>query len=342
MRDVAPAFSVACDGGIPYCPRDLQSAYGLTKAAQTGGRGATVAIVDAYGYPTVETDLASYRLRMGLPPCTFASGCLRVVNQDGLPHPLPGLSAFDDWRYETALDVDMVSAICPNCNILLVQSNSNSIGDLNAAVNTAVAMHAVAVSNSYGGGETGSADASFDHAGVAIVASAGDSGARAEQPCSYATVVCAGGTTLHRASNARGWAETAWGGTGSGCSAHVAKPAWQHDAGCPRRSEADLSAEADPGTPVAVFILGGWVPMGGTSAASPMIAAMFALAGNAATVNAPQWVWEHGGSSAFNDVVQGSNPGKFHCSPQMRYLCEAGPGYDGPTGWGTPNGLAGL
>ncbi len=341
--DAAPSFAApACAGAPPYCASDLQSAYGAVAAAVDGGRGVTVAIVDAFGYPSAASDLAAYRDAMGLPPCAPGNGCFRVVNQRGAAAPLPGVNAIEDWRFEEALDIDMVSALCPNCRILLVQASSSRIGDLDRSVDAAVALGAAVVSNSYGGPEMARSDAAFDRPGHAIVASAGDGGAGAEQPCSFAGVVCVGGTTLRRAGNARGWSETAWGGTGSGCSARVAKPAWQHDPGCGGRSEADLAAEADPVTPVAVYLDGGWVPMGGTSAGSPMIAAMLALAGNVATIDAPAYVWQHGGTAAFHDVVQGSNPGRFHCSKIMRYLCNAGPGYDGPTGWGTPDGLAGL
>ena len=340
--DVAALTAYACGGIAAYCPRDLQAAYDVAQAAQTRGAGVTVAIVDAFGYPTAAGDLATYRSAMSLPPCTQAGGCLQIVNQNGNAQPLPGYNWLDDWRYEEALDLDMVSALCPNCRIVLVQANSNGIADLDAAENTAIALGAQVVSNSFGGPEFAASDAAFDHPGHAIVASAGDSGAEAEQPCSFATVVCVGGTQLQRSSDIRGWGETAWGGTGSGCSRLVRKPAWQTDRGCPRRSESDISAEASPLTPVAVYITGGWVPMGGTSAAAPIVAALFALAGNASSIDAPQWVWQHGGAGAFNDVVQGSNPGRFHCPRRMYYLCDAGPGYDGPTGWGTPNGLGGL
>jgi subtilase family serine protease len=311
------------------------------------GGGRVVAVVDAYGYPGAASDLAVYRSAMKLSACSSGDGCLRIVNQQGQAGNLPPANV--EWDGEQALDLDMISAICPKCTIVLVQANSSRFRDLGAAVDTAVALGAVSVSNSYGGNEWSADDRMFDHPGHVITASSGDTGAGVEQPCSFAGVVCVGGTSLTNATNARGWNEVAWAdgisnGTGSGCSKRVAKPVWQTDKGCTNRSEADISAVADPYTGVAVFESagGGWRQFGGTSVSSPIVAAMFALAGNTAAIDAPQWIWQHGGTAAFNDVVFGSNPGRFRCPSNMLYICEAGPGYDGPTGWGTPSGLSGL
>lgn len=319
-----------------YGPSDIQSAYNLPSA--TAGAGQTVAIVDAYNDPSAESDLGVYRSQFGLPACTTANGCFRKVNQSGgtkYPRSNGG------WAQEISLDLDMVSAVCPNCHILLVEASSASNSNLNTAENTAVSLGGNVVSNSYGGSETSATNAAYDHPGHIITASAGDSGTGASQPCSYATVVCIGGTSLTRASNTRGWSETAWSGSGSGCSAKVSKPSWQTDTGCTMRSEADTSAVADPNTGVAVYDsysyqgASGWLVFGGTSVASPLVASVYALAGNAASLDAAQSVWQHGGTSALNDVTSGSNG---TCS--ISYICNAGPGYDGPTGWGTPNGTA--
>ena len=340
----------ACDGGPPYCASDLQAAYGLSQVINAG-RGGTVAIVLAFGYVALEADLAVYRKAMNLPPCASASGCLLIVNQDGMTSPLPPqTNATLFWTAEQAMDIDMVSAICPHCKIIVVQANAATIQAFGAAVDAAVALGADAVNNSYDGGESSADNSSFFHPGHAIVAAAGDSGAGAAQPCSFAGVVCVGGTSLSRASNIRGWSESTWndgaGATGSGCSSYVLKPSWQTDKGCTMRSESDISAVADPHTGVAVYnsnIVGGWIQGGGTSAAAPIIAALFALAGNTQAIgSAPQWVWQHGGTTAFNDIVTGSNSVYFQCPQSMLYICTAGPGYDGPTGWGTPNGLSGF
>ena len=319
-----------------YGPADLQSAYALPSS--TAGSGQTVAIVDAYDDPNAENDVNVYRAQFGIPACTTANGCFRKVNQTGgTTYP----SKNGGWAQEISLDLDMVSAACPNCHILLVEASSASNANLATAVNTAASLGANEISNSYGGGETGATNSAYNHAGVIITASAGDSGTGAQQPCSYSTVVCVGGTNLQHASNSRGWSETAWSGSGSGCSAYVAKPSWQTDTGCTKRSEADVSADADPNSGVAVYDSlaykgqSGWMVFGGTSASSPLIAAVYALAGNASSLTAAQSVWQHGGTSSLNDVTSGSNG---TCS--ISYICNAGVGYDGPTGWGTPNGTS--
>ncbi len=319
-----------------YGPADIQSAYALPSA----GSGQTVAIVDAYNDPTAEADLGVYRAKYGLAACTTANGCFRKVNQTGgTSYPAKN----GGWAQEISLDLDMVSATCPNCHILLVEATSATNANLAAAVNEAAALHATEISNSYGGGEAGATNSAYNHPGIVITASAGDSGTGASQPASYSTVVAVGGTSLAKAGGTRGWSETVWSGTGSGCSAYVAKPSWQNDVGCTKRSEADVSAVADPNTGVAVYDStryqgsSGWMVFGGTSASSPIIASVYALAGNAASQNAAQGLWQHGGTSAFNDVTSGSNG---TCSASYAYICKAGAGYDGPTGWGTPAGTA--
>ncbi|MFC4034363.1 S8 family serine peptidase [Streptomyces polygonati] len=315
-----------------YGPADLHSAYALPT---TGGAGATVAIVDAYDDPDAEADLKTYRLAFGLPACTTANGCFRKIGQNG---PLPGPDA--GWAEEIALDLDMVSAICPQCRILLVEANSASVANLGASVNTAVSLGAKYVSNSYGGGES-SADPSYDsayfnHPGVAITASSGDGSAGVEYPAASRYVTAVGGTTLIRSKLPRGWSETAWYGTGSGCSSYDAKPVWQTDPLCARRTVSDVAAVADPDTGVAVYgTYGGdpgWEVFGGTSVSAPIIAAVYALAGVPSAGSSPaSFPYAHPG--ALNDVVSGSNGS---CGT---YLCNAGPGYDGPTGLGTPNGV---
>jgi subtilase family serine protease len=313
-------------------PSQLQSAYNVPP---TGGSGVTVAIVDTYDDPNAESDLALYRSTFGLPPCTTANGCFRKVNESGASSPLPGGNT--GWGVEISLALDMVSAACPECSILLVEASSADIFDLGAAENTAVALGAGVVSNSYGGSESSADsvyDAYFDHPGVTITASAGDSGYGVEYPASSFYVVAVGGTTLTTSSSPRGWIEAAWSGGGSGCSADTAKPKFQSDTGCSRRTVVDVSAVANPSTGVAVYDTygeGGWLVVGGTSVASPLFAGILAAAGE--TTGGNGWPYAHTGD--FYDVTTGSNG---TCSPA--YLCTAGTGYDGPTGWGTPNGMA--
>lgn len=321
-----------CNGQAPYCASDIQMAYGAGSAATRRGGGLTVAVVEAYGYPGAASDLAVYRSNMALPACTARNGCLKIVNERGAFRPLPSVNADEDWRAEEALDLDMLSATCPKCSILLVEAGSNKRADLAAAVNAAVARGAIAVANGYSGGEESAADRAYDHPKHAIVASAGNAGVGAVQPCSYASVVCAGGTTLELPRQ-----ERAWNQTGSGCSADVPKPQWQRDGGCSMRSETDVAAVADPATGVAFYEApAGWQEAGGTNVAASIVTALFALAPSAARVNAPRWLWQHGGSPLYHDVIEGSNG---ECAAY--YLCHAGKGYDGPTGWGTPSRLAG-
>jgi subtilase family serine protease len=317
-----------------YGPADLQSAYALPSA--TAGSGQTVAIVDAFDDPTAEQDLATYRSYYGLPACTTANGCFRKVNQTGGTLPMPPPSP--DWSLEISLDLDMVSAVCPNCHILLVEANTNLNTDLYTAVDTAARLGANAISNSYGGDESSSEtsqDVHFNHPGAAVTASSGDNGYGVSYPAASRYVTAVGGTSLTRGGGARGWTESAWSGAGSGCSGYEAKQSWQTDTGCSRRTVADVSAVADPNTGVAVMFGGLWFTVGGTSASSPIIAGVYALAGNAGSVNAGSYPYSH--TSGLFDVTSGSNG---TCTPS--YLCTGVAGFDGPTGLGTPNGTSGF
>ena len=318
-------------------PADLQSAYKLPSA--TAGAGRTIAIVDAFDDPAAESDLGVYRSQFGLPACTTANGCFRKVGQTGTTS-LPRKNA--SWAEEISLDVDMVSATCPLCHILLVEANSNSFANLGAAVNTAARLGATAISNSYGGSDASDSTngAFYNHPGVAVTASSGDGGFGVEYPASSSFVVAVGGTSLRKSTGTtRGWTESAWSGAGSGCSAfNTAIPsAASFNTGCARRAVADVSAVADPNTGVAVFDsvpfqgFSGWLVFGGTSVSSPIIASVYGLAGNAATIDANDFPYQHAGS--LFDVTTGSNG---TCSPSQ--LCTARAGWDGPTGLGTPNG----
>jgi subtilase family serine protease len=354
--------ATAAHGG--YGPADLRKAYSLASAAITRGKGQTVALVDAYDDPTIESDLNTYRAYYGIPPCTTANGCFRKVNQDGEQGSYPPI-ANPSWEPEIALDTEMVSAICPNCHILLVEANSADEAiatsnpaqhsDLGASVDTAVNLGATEVSNSYGtaGPEPDQTffDHYYDHPGVAITASAGDQDYGVVWPAASPYVTAVGGTELVQdPTTARGWSESVWGslfpgvlpdeaeGTGSGCSLWEPKPAWQHDAGCSGRTVADVSAVADN---VAIYDsspeIGGWGVVAGTSIASPLVASVYALAGNAKSLVYGSYPYSH--QSAFHDVTDGSN---FTPDTICGYLCTAEPGYDGPTGLGTPNGLGGF
>jgi subtilase family serine protease len=316
-----------------YGPADLQSAYRLPSS--TAGSGQTVAIVDAFDDPSAEADLGVYRSQFGLSACTSANGCFRKINQTGGTNP-PRRNG--GWAQEISLDLDMVSATCPNCHILLVEATSASFANLGAAVNEAASQHPASISNSYGGSDTADASAPFyNHPGIAVTASSGDGGFGVEFPASSHFVTAVGGTTLTRSGS--GFTQTAWGGAGSGCSTVNTALTGQasFNTGCSRRAVADVSAVADPNTGVAVFDsfasggLSGWLVFGGTSVASPIIASVYALAGNTASID-NNFPYTH--SSALTDVTSGSNG---TCSPSQ--LCTARVGWDGPTGLGTPNGV---
>jgi subtilase family serine protease len=369
LRTDVPIVANATAAHSGLGPADLRAAYRLASAAASRGGNQTVAIVDAYDDPTIEQDMNTYRAYYGIPPCTTQNGCFRKVNQDGEAGAYP--IANPDWDPEIALDTEMVSAICPKCHILLVEASSAdeanvaatpvTHSDLGAAVDTAVNLGATEVSNSYGSVGTEpderTEDHYFNHPGVVVTVSAGDFGYGVGYPASSPYVVAIGGTSLTKTTDGgRGWKESAWGtgvlsqvpevggGTGSGCSTYEPKPTWQTDAGCDGRTVSDISAVADPATGVAVYDSylggGGWLVVGGTSVSSPLVAGAFALAGGAHNVPYPaKTLYAH--PSRFFDVTDGSNasaPGPEGCG----YLCTGGPGYDGPTGLGTPNGARSL
>ncbi len=312
-----------------YSPQQLQKAYGLTGLSS----GTVVAVVDAYAHPNAAADLAVYRNQFGL-----GSANLTQYNQSG---GTTLASADVGWGQEEMLDLEMVSAICPSCPIIYVGANSASFADLGAAVNTAVAKGAKVVSNSYGAsefnGETAYAGP-YNHPGVAITVSSGDNGYGVEIPAAFSTVTAVGGTSLKLDSAGNRASETVWTGAGSGCSAYIGKPSWQHDSRCTKRTVADVAAVADPATGVAVYdsygSTGGnnWYVFGGTSVAAPIIGAVYALSGNTAGVPA-QLAYTN--ASSLYDVTSGSNArGKCRAG----YLCSGATGYDGPTGNGTPKG----
>jgi Predicted protease len=339
---VAPGAATSAPAGAstlkPLTPAGLRSAYRLPANA---GTGMTVGIVDAQDDPRAEADVNAFRAKYQLPACTSASGCFRKVNENGKATPLP--AGDPGWGVEISLDLDAVSSVCPACHILLVEGNTPSLQDLGIAVNTAVRLGAGVVSNSYGTDEFNgmtSYASYYHHSGVPILVSSGDYGfGIAQFPAVLSTTVAVGGTTLSRdtSSTARGWRETAWNSAASGCSAYIQKPAWQHDTHCLMRMVADLSADADPRTGLLVrdsYGYPGTVQVGGTSLSSPLVAAMIALTGKPSAFS-PTHLYTD--PKDINDIVGGSNG---YCGGD--YLCKAVPGYDGPTGVGTPRGLGAL
>lgn len=339
-------------------PADLQTAYQLSALTGGTGTGHAIAIVDAFDAPNVVDDLAFYRHSFGLPvmsTCVVGissvtapdgSPCFAKLNQSGgQKYP----RANGGWAQEISLDVDMASAICPLCNIVLVEADSNSFANLGAAENYAATLHPDAISNSYGGGDASDSTygAYYNHARIAITVSSGDNGYGVEYPASSQYVTAVGGTTLPYSKDTSGTtfsAETAWSGAGSGCAAYNTQPAWQASNAvisgvCPKRAVADVAAVADPATGVAVYDsyayqgLSGWLVFGGTSVAAPIIAGVYALAGNAGAVTYPSSLPYSAPPGSLHDVSAGSNGS---CGT---VLCNAGSDWDGPTGLGTPIGV---
>ncbi|MCS0603602.1 S53 family peptidase [Streptomyces sp. LP11] len=337
------AFGVTA-GAAPsgYGPSDLQSAYHLPT---DGGAGQTIAVIDAYDDPDAEKDLATYRRQYGLPSCTTSNGCFQKVNSSGRTSPLPSRASANQGA-EDSLDLDLVSAVAPRARILFVEASKGTMTEMGKAVNESVTLGAKFVSNSYIFKES-SSDPTYDrqyydHPGVAVVAGTGDWNYAwgMGYPSSSPYVTSVGGTSLVRSSGERGWSETVWNsksneGTCSGCSAFEPKPAWQKDTGCAQRMTADVAATADPADGVAVYDSyqsGGWGIYGGTSASTPVIAGVYADAGTPSPGSNPA-SFPYTDPADLHDVTAGNNGS---CSPA--YFCTAQPGYDGPTGLGTPNG----
>lgn len=332
VKLATPASTSAPTGG--YAPSDLRAAYNLVSAATTSGSTQTIAIVIAYSDPYIATELSTYRSHYGLPACTTSNGCLSIVVENGKPAP-PASTA---WAQEAALDVEMVSALCPLCKIMVAEALSNSVSDLGQTVSYAVTKGATVVSNSFATTESGATqyNSYWNHPGVPITAGAGDGGYGVGFPASSQYVTAIGGTTLTKNSSGT-FSSTVWARSGAGCSAAIAKPSWQKDAGCKMRTENDLAVVADPSTGVAVysFYAGGWVVFGGTSVGAPIVASMYALAGNGKSlgIKDASYMYSHG---TWAPIASGSDG---TCS--VSYLCTAVPsGYSGPGGLGSPYGLA--
>jgi hypothetical protein len=358
-RGVRPAVTYESPFPGFLTPERLHAAYSLpTETASSSSQ--TIAVIDAYNDPSAESDLGVYDNEFGLPACTEANGCFKKVNEEGKESPLPATE--DGWAAEISIDVQMAHAICQHCHVLLVEAKSDEFTDLGSAVNAAVKLGATEVSNSYGGAENSLYSSYnttyYDHPEIVITASSGDCGylnkrcryesVGANFPADSPDVVAVGGTTLEEVNGT--WESTVWTDGGSGCSLVFAAPLWQTSVadfsatGCSSgRSIADVSAIGDPETGVDIYNsnpyegIAGWGVWGGTSVASPIVAAEFGLAGGAHGVSYPAaTLYQHlGESSALYDVLSGSNG-----SCKGATSCTAAAGYDGPSGVGSPIGLA--
>ncbi len=333
------------EGGID--PEELRQAYAIPT---TGGANQTIAVIEGFSYKQAEKDLAKYRSRYGIAPCTVAGGCLTITNSEGKT---PANHGFTEWEPEVALDLDMASAACPECHIMLVSAEEEDWKSLGAAVNYAAAHGATEISNSYGlaeetcGSECGEAEADWNHPGIFVSVSSGDYGydnefvgdASPSFPAALPTVTAVGGTALKKAGGSRGFKEKVWGerglglGTGSGCSGTWAKPSWQKDPSCAGRMTNDVSAVGACATPVSVYdsTEGGWIDLCGTSVSSPLVAGIESHASSSSrSLPGGEAFYVEG---ALFDVKGGTNG---RCS--VKYFCHGVAGYDGPTGNGSPDG----
>jgi len=351
LSGIRPEVSPALEGGGELKgldPENLKSAY---KLPATGGSGETIAIVDAYNDPNAESDLQKYREKYKVDykgtetACTEANGCFKKLNQKGENKNYP--SNEYGWSLEISLDLDMASAVCPECHIDLVEANKEG-NELDVAEEEAASLKPAVISNSWGRAEESAQtarDVYFHHPGIPVVAAAGDSGYKVEYPAASPDVIAAGGTTLKKAENSRDWTETVWSGTGSGCSAYEEKPSWQTgppweaDTGCIHRTDNDVAADASKESPVSVYDsyeYPGWENVWGTSAATPIISGIEAQASSATRTLAADAFYKK--PSMLFHISEGSDGECGELGSSTYYRCHATKeGYNGPTGEGTPD-----
>jgi hypothetical protein len=360
-------------GGM--APSDIQAAYTIPASSKAGGQ--IVAIVDLPD-STAYSDLSTYRSQFGLPALPQCSGlpdgttpCFAVVDENGNPNPSGDGGEAD---LETSLDMDMISATCPDCSILFVamtaalSDNGPTDQDFLTSVATAAQLGAVATSISFGGAETpgGGDPVGYTTPGHLVFASSGDTGYLLEgtpanegggtspsYPASAPDVLGVGGTNLIAQAGGK-YTEQVWndesGAASSGCSTEFLMPSYQQAYGaskfgpCTHRASTDLSAAAEftpasgAGGGIAIYISSnGWTSVVGTSAASPIVASAFVRMGIAAQVST-NFGFVYTNTAAFNNVTVGSNDNDGLCQPAGNALCTAGPGWNGPTGIGTPSG----
>lgn len=339
---IHPSVTNTAPSGLT--PAQVRRAYGFDQIAN-GGEGQTIAIIDAYDDPSIESDLGVFNTTFGLPACTTANGCFTKIYAAGSK---PKSDA--GWSLEMALDVEWAHAIAPNARIMLVEARSSSFSDLLTAVDVAVKKGATAVSMSFGGSEFSSEtyyDSHFKVSGVAFTASSGDSGAGVEYPSASQYVLSVGGSTLSVDSAGNYVGESAWSGSGGGLSAYEPEPSGQTNLPTPyagKRGSPDVAYDANPamGFPVYSSVTyanqSGWFQVGGTSAGAPQWAALLAIVNSQraalgrARLAAPYnnlYAVAKTAYGDFNDITTGSNGS---CGT----LCSASGGYDYVTGLGSP------
>ncbi len=298
-----------------WAPADLQARYNLPSS--TKGSGQIVAIVDAYDNPNVASDLATYRSNYGLGTADFTK-----YNQQGQTGSYP--QGNTGWGVQIDVDVEMVSASCPLCTIYLIEANSAEGSDLAASVREAVKLGAHIVNASWGcaGSYTCVSKKDFGAKGVTYLAAAG-SGGGLSAPSVFDTVVAVGGTMLSR--NGSQYSESIWSPPG-GCARHIKKPKWQHDGYCKYRLTNDVAAVANDLAAYDSYGYGGWAKISGTGVASPLLAGVFGLAGNASKQTGGRTFWKAGHHRHLY-ALSGSCGGYGYGQ------------YTTCTGWGSPNGI---
>ena len=337
-------------GSCGWRPIDLQTRYGLGPYLGRGS-GTIVAVIELGDMPTAASDLAAYRTEFDLGPANFYK-----YNQYGQQGDYPESCEDFGFCLEEDLDIEMVSASCPECTIYMIEGGNcgGVVCGLEGAETEAVTLGATILSNSWGchtgvyGADCGDPNFPnyFDTPGIAYLASSGDSGYNEiEYPAALENVLAVGGTQLALSGSV--YSETVWSGAGAGCST-VTKPSWQHDPLCTGRTIADVSAEAGCSPGVAEYdsqYSGDWVDVCGTSVASPLTAGIVALAGNASGITGGKTFWDRTRKKHRTDLHVITSGSDGSCG--NTYLCEAGltkkdggyQTYDGPTGWGSPNGI---
>lgn len=369
-------FGLAC-----YSPQDLRAGYNFP--SKLTGAGQTIVLIDAYGSPTIQTDLATYDQEFGLPAAT-----LNIFYPTGQPtyNPLQNHQE-TSWAEETSLDVEQSHGLAPGATIDLVVAPNNSGNALNNAEQYAVDNHLGNVmSMSFGATEDAfngnndqlaQAEAIYQQAvsqGMSVFASAGDSGATegtssstALFPASDPLVTSVGGTDLFLSNRGTYQSETTWndsipalcpfgcsagaiGATGGAPSILFPQPAYQaaDGSGYSGRTVADVSFNASVYTATMIYLgfLGasnnGFYFFGGTSEGSPSWASITALADEAAgqplgELNPLLYSIYANARAYAADFHNIYGKGQNNAFDSLIGYTATTPGYNLPTGLGTPN-----
>lgn len=332
---ILPACSPS--GGCGWTAPQLEAAYGVSRLLGNGSE-TNVAVIEAGDLADASSDLSTYRSQYGL-----GTAKLTKYNENGQRSNYPASCKDYGWCMESDLDIDMVSAARPKCNIFLMETKGG-ISDFETAEAEAVALGATILSNSwtcYGSDDCGDSNFGnyFDTKGIAYLASSGDAGyGEIGAPSVLASVIAVGGTQLAESGSKYG--ETFWKDAGYGCATGISKPSWQKDPDCSSRTEVDVSLEAGCAPGVAIYsgVYGGWSEACGTSVGPPFTAGVIGLAGDADKIDGGKtfWTFDSREHKKYFHRPSGSDGscGNYMCGDgrYKRY-------YSAPGGWGAPNGI---